>query len=152
MFASDWLVSVTWAMAETMSPGPRHVDVHYVTERLGRDLVPRLGSRDPGVRDDDVESPKGGHARMDGLAEPLVVARVDHRGDDPSAGGLHQADRLVEVFRTRRVVRHAVGQLARDVDRDDVRALGRHPDRMRATLPPGRPRDECDLALEPTRH
>ena len=50
------------------------------------------------------------------------------------------ADRFVEVLRCRRVVGHTRRQLAREIDRDDVGALGGHPNRMRAALPPWPPR------------
>ena len=33
------------------------------------------------------------------FAEPGVVTGIDHRGDDPPAGGLDQADGLVEILR-----------------------------------------------------
>jgi hypothetical protein len=79
-------------------PGTRHVDVHDVAEVFRRDVVPHLGSGDSGVGDDDVEPTQRGDPIPDGLSESAEVTRIDHRGDDSTVGGLHQADGFGEVL------------------------------------------------------
>src|SRR5690349_2618529 len=86
--------------------------------------------------------------------EPAHGGRVAHvglAGDDAPVEVLDLPRGLLEVLRRRHLVAHR-GQLLADVERDDVRALLRQPHRVRATLPPRRPGDQRDLALEPSSH
>ena len=80
-------------------PGTCHVDIHDIAKGLRGDLVPGLRSRDPGIRDDDVEPAEFRKAVVDGLAQAVDIPRVDDRGPDALAGFLHQTFRLGEVLR-----------------------------------------------------
>jgi len=67
-------------------------------------------------------------------------------GDDLSTGFFDQADRLLQVlFGGTRVGGRR--RLCAQVEPDDVGALARQGQRMRATLTPGDTRDERDLAV-----
>jgi hypothetical protein len=120
------------------------VDVHPVDEGLhGRRGLHRGHA---GVRDDNVEAAELREAGVKDRLKLGLDADVALPGDDAAVERLYVLDRLRQVcWRGERVV-HAVKGLA-NVDRDDVRALARQPDRMAAALPAGRPGDEGDLAL-----
>ena len=131
-------------------PGSGHVDVHHVAKRFGRDLVPRLRSRDAGVGDDDVEPPEGGDGVVHGLTQAVEITNVDCRGDDSTAGGLDEPDGFGEVFRSRRVIGHADGSLpamstammsapSRAIRTACARPWPRAAPVMNATLPVSRP-------------
>jgi hypothetical protein len=76
---------------------------------------------------------------------------VSLAGDDPPVQGLDFLHGLGQVLACRHRVRHGADLVA-EVDRDDVRALLRQPNRVAAALAPHRAGDEGDLALELSRH
>src|SRR5690606_34712323 len=133
-------------------PGAGDVDVHDVSKVVDGDLIPHLGRGDARVGDDDVEAAEGGDALGHRLVQPLGVADVDFGGEDAAARGVDEAGGLGAVFRTRAVVWHADGQLAGDVDRDDVRALAGHPDGVSPALAAGGSGDDGHLAGQPSAH
>ena len=92
--------------------------------------------------------PNSGH----GLgADPLQRSAVAHIGlvrHDPAVEILHQPHRLLQVLGRR----HGIGDrvdLRADVQGDDVGALFGQPHRVGTALPPCRPGDDRDFALEP---
>jgi hypothetical protein len=89
------------------------------------------------------------HPLVDRPAERRRVAhvrRARHHAPPHGSDALHG---LREVVGSREPVLHRVG-LRADVDRDDVGALLREPDRVAATLPARRAGDERDLPVEAT--
>ena len=75
------------------------------------------------------------------------VADVGLPGEDAPVQRLDRPHRLGELLRGAHLVAHRL-QLGADVDRDDVGALLRQPDRVAPTLAAGGSGDEGDLALE----
>ena len=90
-----------------------------------------------------------GDARGDGFAQSVEIPGVDGGGDDAAAGGFDELGRLIQILLRRSGIRRACGQLASEVDRDDVGTLGCQPDGMRAALTPRGPGDESNLAVQP---
>ena len=90
---------------------------------------------------------------VDGGLQRRLVADVGHPGDHPAVELLDLDDGLVEVLARRRRVLADDGVDPRaEVDGDDVGALLREPDRVRAALAARRPGDEDDLALHASGH
>ncbi|KZS63808.1 hypothetical protein A4G27_07810 [Mycobacterium kansasii] len=67
--------------------------------------------------------------------------------NDAASGLLDEVDGLIEILPRGHRASHAVHLFA-EIDGDDVRAFFGKSNRMRATLAPWRPRDECNLAVE----
>ncbi|GAA5135393.1 hypothetical protein GCM10023320_64840 [Pseudonocardia adelaidensis] len=87
----------------------------------------------------------------DRRGDRLGVPHVHLGAHDPAVERFDPGHGLGQVRRGRERVGDRV-DLAADVDRDHVRALAREPQRVAAPLPPRRPGDQCDLALEPSAH
>ena len=76
-----------------------------------------------------------------------LIANIGLSGHDSRAGVLDEFDRRGQIVGCRHRVGDR-GDLVADVDRDDVGAIGRQPDRLSAALTAGRAGDERDLAVE----
>jgi hypothetical protein len=84
-------------------------------------------------------------ARLQRSPQRLLIANVvPHR-----AGFLNELDRRGQIVRGGQRVGNRC-DLVTDVDRDDVRAVGRQPHRLRTALTAGRAGDERNLAVECT--
>jgi hypothetical protein len=121
---------------------------HRVPRRFEGALVEvDVHRRDTGIGQHDVEVPERVATRGDGVLQLPVLAHVGPDRDDAPPEVAHELLGLGQVG----VARHGVGdgrQVGAEVDGDDVGALFRQPDGVRATLPATRPRDERDLAVE----
>ena len=85
----------------------------------------------------------------DDRLELAEVAHVGLAGHDAAVEVLDELGRLGQIVRRRHRVRDRLDGLAQ-VDGDDLGALLRQPQRVRAALPARRSRDERDLAVHPT--
>ena len=126
------------------------IDVRGVDEVGGLRITQRHGE-DAGVGDHDVEPSEVGDAGLERVAQLGPLAHVGLAGHDAPAQLLDRALGLGQVLRRGEgiVVRF---DLTADVDGDDVRPLLRHADGMGPALPPRRPGDEGDLALQASSH
>src|SRR4029079_13006806 len=106
---------------------------------------------DARVGDHDVEATELLDAAVDRGLERVIVTHVHLCGDDSSVERLDHVRGLCEILGRRRRCRRVL-DLPTDVDRDDVGALLRQPDRVTAALPTRRPCDESYLAFHPSRH
>ena len=132
--------------------GAGDVDIDDVAPRFGGDRVPGLGDADTGVGHDDVEAAEGLDARVHRGAQTGGVPGVDGGGDDLASGVLDQPDGFREILRGRGIVRDRRGERRRDIDGDDIGALGRQPDGVRTTLTACGPGDERYFASKSARH
>ena len=78
----------------------------------------------------------------------LLIPDVGDPADDPGTFGFDQRDRLGQIRLGRGGVGVRRGRRARDVDRDDRRALPRQPHRVTAPLAAGGAGDERDPAIQ----
>jgi hypothetical protein len=109
------------------------------------------GAEDARVHRHDVEPAELRDAIVDRLPEGAEVADVGLGGDDPAVERLDLAGGFREVIRGRQRVRHG-GDLAGDVNRDDVGALLGQSHRVAAPLPAGGPGDQGDHAPHASCH
>ena len=107
----------------------------------------RLHRRDTGVRDHDVQPAEFVEPGLQRVLQRLLIANVGLLRNDSRAGVLDKLDREREIVGRRQGIGHR-RDLVADVDRDDVRAVGGQPDRLRAALTPCGAGDESDLAGE----
>jgi hypothetical protein len=135
-------------------PYTGEVGVDHVAPALRRHCVGCVVHRDPGVRDHDVEPTKLRHTGVDRRRDSGRVAHVGlARGDaaakqlDLGDGGV--GDGVVEILGCCERIIDRV-DIGADVDRDDVGALSRKPQRVGATLPSRRAADDRDFALQQT--
>ena len=80
-------------------------------------------------------------------ASDALIANVGLARDDSRAGVLDELDRGGQIVGGGHRIGHR-RDLVADVDRDDVRAVGRQPDRLGAALTAGGAGDERDFACE----
>jgi hypothetical protein len=105
--------------------------------------------RDAGVGEHDVQPPKLLHSGIERGRQRMEVTNIGDRGDHLAALGLHQRDRLVELFaRSHRVA--VGGNVGADVHPDDGGAIGGQPYGVAPTLSSGYAGDEGDLAVQRT--
>jgi len=131
-------------------PGTGQVHVEHVGEGLV--LVRAAHERgDPGVGDDAPHRAECRHPLFDGGLQGAAVADVDLLRHDPPALRLDQAGGLGEVLGSGERIADR-GDVGADVDGDDVGAVGRQADRVRAALTAGRAGGEGDAAVEGEGH
>jgi hypothetical protein len=132
-------------------PHAGQVDGDHVVPGRAVELLQQAVAEDARVRRHDVELAELGDAVVNRLLEGAEVTDVGLDGDDPAVERLDLAGGLGEVLRGRHRVRHG-GDLAGDVDRDDVGAFGGQAHRVAAPLPAGGPGDQGDHALHASSH
>ena len=109
-------------------------------------VVTRLHGGDAGVGNHDVESAEFVNACLHRGRQRCSVADVGLLGHDARAGVLDKLDRGRQVVRGGQWIRDA-GDLAAQVDGDDVRAVGGQPHGVRAPLAARRAGDEGNFAF-----
>jgi hypothetical protein len=81
----------------------------------------------------------------------MTLADVGDPGENPAAEFLHRPLDVGEIIGCGERVGVRI-DVPTDVDDDDVGTLFGHRERVRTPLTTRSTRDECDLALEPSRH
>ncbi len=121
------------------------VDVEGIDEGLNRQFCSQW--TDSGVGDHNIESAELFDRGRQSLFEADSVAHIDFRSDDDTATlGLHQLDRVCEVFFGGQFV-SVRGDVGTQVEGDDVGAFLGQVHGVAAALAACRSTDECDFAL-----
>jgi len=131
-------------------PDAEEVDLDLVAERL---LLARAGGHHPDacVGHHDIHRAQARYTAGHSGPQGGSVADVGLGRNDPPAQSLDLRYRPAEVRRRCQGVGDRV-DLAADIHRDHVGAVLGQAHRMAPTLSPGRPCDEHDFAVEPSRH
>ena len=123
----------------------QQVGVDHVGPGLQRRLAPHRG--DPRLGHHDVDVPQLGQALLERRGQLRPLAHVGLDRHDVPVLRLDQPDGLLQVVRPGQRVLDR-GDVAAQVDRDDVGALPGQPHRVAAALAARRARDEGDFALD----
>ena len=132
-------------------PHPGEVGVDDVLPRALVEVGQRAKAEDAGIAAHDVQPSQSRDPVVQGDLDRAEVTDIRLDGDDPAIERLDLLDGLGHVLRCRQLIWHRV-DLTAEVKRDDVGALLCQPDRMRASLPSCRARDERDLACHSPGH
>ena len=109
--------------------------------------APDFHRRDAGVGDDDVEPAELVEPGLQRAGQRCLIANIGLARDDSRTGVLDELDRGGQIIGGGQRIGHR-RDLVADVDRDDVRAVGRQPDRLGTALTAGGAGDERDFACE----
>ena len=140
------------AVALLDQTGHRHLDrVVHAGEVDIDDVSPAVGARlhrrDAGVGDDDVETAELVEPGLQRAGQRSLIANIGLARDDSRTGVFDKLDRGGQIISGGHRIGHR-RDLVADVDRDDVRAVGRQPDRLGTALTAGGAGDERDFACE----